>query len=97
MFLHAWYFVGLIVVTVTILHNNSSAGDPIIPSWLSVAASDSFALVPLLQIAFAGFATQALVNRMQPIEALTTHIGNPGKNITYYLTHLPETLGPYQQ
>jgi light-harvesting complex I chlorophyll a/b binding protein 5 len=47
----------------------------------------------LAMVAFVGFAVQALVNRMGPIEALTTHIGNPGKNITYYLTHLPETLG----
>ena len=46
-----------------------------------------------LQVAFVGFAVQALVNRMGPIEALTTHLGNPGRNITYYLTHCERPPG----
>jgi hypothetical protein len=41
-----------------------------------------------LQVAFVGFAVQALVSRTQPIEGLTKHLGNPGYNITYTLTHL---------
>jgi len=48
----------------------------------------------LAMVAFIGFVVQALATRTQPIEGLTTHLGDPfGKNITYYLTHLPETLG----
>lgn len=48
---------------------------------------------PRVQVAFVGFAVQALVSRTQPIEGLTAHLADPfGKNITYYLTHLPETL-----
>lgn len=43
-----------------------------------------------LQIAFVGFAVQALVSRTGPIEGLTKHLSNPGYNITYTLTHLPE-------
>jgi light-harvesting complex I chlorophyll a/b binding protein 5 len=50
-------------------------------------------LAPGAQVAFVGFAVQALVTRQGPIEGLTAHIGSGGaKNITYYLTHLPETL-----
>jgi light-harvesting complex I chlorophyll a/b binding protein 5 len=41
-----------------------------------------------LQVAFVGFAVQALVSRTQPIEGLTKHLSNPGYNITYTLTHL---------
>ncbi|GAX81227.1 hypothetical protein CEUSTIGMA_g8659.t1 [Chlamydomonas eustigma] len=47
----------------------------------------------LAMIAFVGFAVQALATRTQPIEGLTKHISDPlGKNITWYLTHLPEVL-----
>eukprot|EP00195_Chlamydomonas_chlamydogama_P016877 CAMPEP_0202890088 /NCGR_PEP_ID=MMETSP1392-20130828/600_1 /ASSEMBLY_ACC=CAM_ASM_000868 /TAXON_ID=225041 /ORGANISM="Chlamydomonas chlamydogama, Strain SAG 11-48b" /LENGTH=216 /DNA_ID=CAMNT_0049573579 /DNA_START=75 /DNA_END=725 /DNA_ORIENTATION=- len=47
----------------------------------------------LAMVAFVGFAVQALVSRTQPIEGLQAHLSDPfGKNITYYLTHLPETL-----
>ncbi|GLI67227.1 hypothetical protein VaNZ11_011165 [Volvox africanus] len=47
----------------------------------------------LAMVAFVGFATQALVTRTQPIEGLTKHLSDPfGKNITYYVTHLPEVL-----
>ena len=50
-------------------------------------------LLPV-QVAFIGFAVQALVSRTTPLEGLGAHLGNPaGRNITYYLTHLPETLG----
>jgi hypothetical protein len=35
------------------------------------------------QVAFIGFATQALVTRTQPIEGLTKHLADPfGKNIS---------------
>ena len=44
------------------------------------------------QVAMVGFAVQALVSRTTPLEGLAAHLSNPGKNITYYLTHLPETL-----
>ncbi|PNW81164.1 hypothetical protein CHLRE_07g344950v5 [Chlamydomonas reinhardtii] len=48
----------------------------------------------LAMVAFIGFCVQALATRTQPIEGLTAHLADPfGKNITYYLTHLPETLG----
>ena len=51
-------------------------------------------LPPPLQVAFIGFCVQALATRTQPIEGLTSHLSDPfGKNITYYLTHLPQTLG----
>eukprot|EP00798_Chlamydomonas_sp_ICE-L_P013373 gene13373-19218_t len=46
----------------------------------------------LAMIAFVGFAVQAVATRTGPIEGLTTHLGDPSKNITYYVTHLPETL-----
>lgn len=47
----------------------------------------------LAMVAFVGFCVQALVSRTQPVEGLTAHLADPfGKNITYYLTHLPETL-----
>ncbi len=37
------------------------------------------------QVAFVGFAVQALVSRTGPIEGLTAHLADPfGKNITYY-------------
>ena len=40
-----------------------------------------------------GFVVQALASRTTPLEGLAAHLGNPaGRNITYYLTHLPETL-----
>jgi hypothetical protein len=45
-------------------------------------------LVVLSQVAFIGFAVQALASRTQPIEGLMKHLGNPGYNITYTLTHL---------
>ena len=45
------------------------------------------------QVAFIGFCVQALATRTTPLEGLFAHLGNPtGRNITYYLTHLPETL-----
>ena len=49
---------------------------------------------PLLpQVAFVGFAVQALVTRTGPIEGLTKHLADPfGKNITYFVTHSPEVL-----
>ena len=41
----------------------------------------------LAMVAFVGFAVQALVTRLGPIEGLAAHLGNPaGRNITYYLT-----------
>jgi light-harvesting complex I chlorophyll a/b binding protein 5 len=47
----------------------------------------------LPQVAFVGFAVQALVSRTGPIEGLTKHLADPfGHNITGYLTHLPEVL-----
>ena len=42
------------------------------------------------QVAFVGFAVQALVSRTGPIEGLTKHLSNPGYNITYTLTHLQD-------
>lgn len=46
-----------------------------------------------LQVAFVGFAVQAIATRTQPIEGLTKHLADPvGRNITYYLTHLPEVI-----
>jgi hypothetical protein len=48
----------------------------------------------LAMVAFVGFAVQAIATRTTPLEGLAAHLGNPaGRNITYYLTHLPETLG----
>eukprot|EP00983_Pelagomonas_calceolata_P079040 1154504-Pelagomonas_calceolata.AAC.2 len=45
------------------------------------------------QVAFIGFAMQALVSRTQPIEGLQKHLADPfGKNITYFLTHTPEVI-----
>lgn len=39
------------------------------------------------QVAFVGFAVQALVTREQPIEGLTKHLANPfGHNIIRYQT-----------
>jgi light-harvesting complex I chlorophyll a/b binding protein 5 len=36
---------------------------------------------------------QAIATRTTPLEGLAAHLGNPtGRNITYYLTHIPETL-----
>jgi len=47
----------------------------------------------LAMVAFVGFAVQALSSRLQPIEGLQAHLSDPlGRNITYYLTHLPEVL-----
>lgn len=47
----------------------------------------------LAMVAFVGFAVQALVSRTGPVEGLSKHLADPfGKNITYYLTHLPEVL-----
>lgn len=47
----------------------------------------------LAMVAFVGFAVQALVSRTTPLEGLSKHLGDPfGKNITYYVTHLPEVL-----
>lgn len=47
----------------------------------------------LAMVAFIGFAVQALVSRTTPIEGLLKHLSDPtGRNITYYLTHIPETL-----
>jgi light-harvesting complex I chlorophyll a/b binding protein 5 len=44
----------------------------------------------LAMVAFVGFAVQALASRTQPIEGLLKHVGNPGYNITYNLTHLQD-------
>lgn len=50
-------------------------------------------VAPVPQVAFVGFAVQALATRTTPIDGLTKHVADPlGKNITYYLTHIPETL-----
>ncbi|GBF98157.1 light-harvesting protein of photosystem I [Raphidocelis subcapitata] len=47
----------------------------------------------LAMVAFVGFAVQAIATRTTPLEGLSAHIGSGGaKNITYYLTHIPETL-----
>ncbi|KAI8472153.1 MAG: light-harvesting protein of photosystem I [Monoraphidium minutum] len=47
----------------------------------------------LAMVAFVGFVIQAIATRTTPLEGLSAHLGNPaGRNITYYLTHLPETL-----
>ena len=43
-----------------------------------------------MQVAFVGFAVQALASRTAPIEGLVKHLSNPGYNITYTLTHLNE-------
>lgn len=47
-------------------------------------------LLLCLQVAFVGFAVQALASRTGPIEGLTKHLSNPGYNITYTLTHLQD-------
>jgi hypothetical protein len=66
----------------------SSCVSPLLP----ITNSTSLC-TPVPQIAFVGFAVQALVTRTQPIEGLTKHLSDPfGKNITYYVTHLPEVL-----
>jgi light-harvesting complex I chlorophyll a/b binding protein 5 len=40
-----------------------------------------------------GFAVQAIATRTTPLEGLSAHLSDPfGRNITYYLTHIPETL-----
>lgn len=59
-------------------------------SQLVFSRSPSYELVILcaVQVAFVGFAVQALASRTQPIEGLTKHLSNPGYNITYTLTHL---------
>lgn len=47
----------------------------------------------LAMVAFVGFAVQALVTRTGPIEGLNKHLSDPfGRNLTYYLTHIPEVL-----
>ncbi|MEW5303681.1 MAG: hypothetical protein WDW36_006350 [Sanguina aurantia] len=47
----------------------------------------------LAMVAFVGFLGQALVTRTTPIEGLTKHLADPfARNITYYVTHLPEVL-----
>lgn len=47
----------------------------------------------LAMVAFVGFAVQAVATRTTPIEGLTKHLSDPvGRNISYYLTHIPETL-----
>lgn len=47
----------------------------------------------LAMVAFVGFSVQALATRTGPIAGLSAHLADPvGKNITYYLTHLPETI-----
>ena len=45
------------------------------------------------QVAFIGFAVQALVTREQPIEGLTNHLSNPfGHNIVSNIGNLPVSL-----
>jgi len=44
----------------------------------------------LAMVAIVGFFVQALATRTQPIEGLLKHVGNPGYNITYNLTHLQD-------
>jgi light-harvesting complex I chlorophyll a/b binding protein 5 len=56
---------------------------------MSFLTAQVFVLL-LLQVAFVGFAVQALASRTGPIEGLTKHLGNPGYNITYTLTHLQD-------
>ncbi len=46
-----------------------------------------------VQVAFIGFAVQALATRTTPLEGLSKHLADPvGRNITYYLTHGAEVL-----
>lgn len=47
-----------------------------------------------MQVAFIGFAVQALVTRSAgPVEDLTSHLSNPfGNNIITNVARLPETL-----
>lgn len=56
------------------------------------SAADS--LVCSIQVAFIGFAVQALVTRSAgPVEDLTSHLSNPfGNNIITNVARLPETL-----
>lgn len=50
-------------------------------------------LHPQSQVAFAGFAVQALVTRQGPIANLTSHVSDPfGSNIGANIMKLPETL-----
>jgi hypothetical protein len=52
------------------------------------------ARLSLSQVAFIGFAVQALVTRTGPIENLTAHLANPfGNNIIGSIANLPQTLG----
>ena len=48
----------------------------------------------LAMVAFAGFATQALVTRAGPLDNLSAHLSNPfGNNIIGSIASLPQTLG----
>lgn len=64
-----------------------SAGEAVVPSSCDAPLTVRHSVL-LLQVAFIGFAVQALASRTQPIEGLLKHLGNPGYNITYTLTHL---------
>ena len=47
----------------------------------------------VVQVAFIGFAVQALVTREQPIEGLTNHLSNPfGHNIITNIGNLPVSI-----
>jgi light-harvesting complex I chlorophyll a/b binding protein 5 len=48
----------------------------------------------VLQVAFVGFAVQALVTRTGPIEGLTAHLSSPFENnFTTSLSNLPAVIG----
>jgi hypothetical protein len=59
---------------------------------LTASADDSWCRV--LQIAFIGFAVQALVTRTGPIEGLTAHLSSPFENnFVSSLNNLPAVIG----